>query len=65
MSRNPSGSKPHRFVVEELLDLYCPVVRSPNNQAPVAGKTRRKAKDTHKEETTTTKPRKYPRAAGA
>jgi hypothetical protein len=30
MSRNPWASKPHRFAVEELLDLY-PVVRRPNS----------------------------------
>ena len=34
MSRNPWASKLHRFAVEELLDVYCPVVRSPNSHAP-------------------------------
>jgi hypothetical protein len=33
-SRNPWGSEPHHFVVEELLDPV--VVRSPNSHAPVA-----------------------------
>ena len=32
MSRNPWGSKPHRFAVEELLDQV--MVRSPNRHAP-------------------------------
>ena len=34
-TRNPWEPEPHRFVVEELLDLF-PVVRSPNNHAPPA-----------------------------
>jgi hypothetical protein len=65
MSRNPRRSKPHRFAIEELLDLYCPVVKSPNSQAPVAGKARRTAKEPNKEETKATKPRKRAKAAGA
>ena len=36
MSRNPWGSEPHRFVVEDLLDH--PVVGSPNNHAPAPAK---------------------------
>ena len=32
MSRNPWGSKPHRFAVEELLDQV--MVRSSNRHAP-------------------------------
>jgi len=40
MFRNPWASKPHRFAVEELLDLY-PVVRRPNSQAPMPRKARR------------------------
>jgi len=35
-SRNPWGSEPHHFVVEELLDHHPVVVRSPNSNAPVA-----------------------------
>jgi hypothetical protein len=68
-------SKPHRFAVEELLDLYYPVVRSPNSQAPqrkegrelepVGGKAPRSTTARNKEETTATKPRKRPKAAGA
>jgi hypothetical protein len=75
MSRNPRGSEPHRFAVEELLDLYYPVVKSPNSQAPqrkegrelepVRGKARRSATEPSKEETAATKPRKRPKAAGA
>jgi len=38
MSRNPWASEPHRFAVEELLDPYCPVVRSPNGQTPMPAK---------------------------
>jgi hypothetical protein len=64
MSRNPWRSKPHRFAVEELLDLYCPVVRSPNSHAPVAGKARRRVKEPNNEETTAKRPRKRPKAAG-
>jgi hypothetical protein len=33
--RNPWGSKPHRFAVEELLDS---VVRSPNSHSPAPAK---------------------------
>lgn len=62
MSRNPWRSEPHRFAVEELLDLY-PVVRSPNSQVPVAGKARRRLKEPNEEEPTATKPRKRPKAA--
>jgi hypothetical protein len=65
MSRNPSGSEPHRFAIEELLDLYHPVVRNPNSPAPVAGNARRRPKEPNKEETTATKPRKRAKAAGA
>ena len=62
MSRNPSGSEPHRFAIEELLDLYCPVVRSPSSPAPLAGKARKRVKEPNNEETTATKPRKRPKA---
>ena len=34
-TRNPWEPELHRFVVEELLDLF-PVVRSPNSHAPPA-----------------------------
>jgi hypothetical protein len=40
MPRNPWVSKPHRFVVEELLDHY-PVVNSPNSHTPGPAKARR------------------------
>ena len=60
MSRNPRGSEPHRFAVEELNH---PLVRRPNNQAPqgrelepVAGKTRICARNAIKEETRARKP---------
>ena len=62
MSRNPWGSKPHRFAVEELLDVYCPVARSPSSPAPEAGKARRRIKEPNNEETTATNPRKRPKA---
>ena len=62
MSRNPSGSEPHRFAIEELLDLYCPVVRSPSSPAPLAGKARKRVKEANNEETTATNPRKRPKA---
>jgi hypothetical protein len=62
MSRNPSWSEPHRFAIEELLDLYCPVVKSPNSQALVAGKARKRVKEPNNEETTATNPRKRPKA---
>jgi hypothetical protein len=63
-TRNPWEPEPHRFVVEELLDLF-PVVRSPNNHAPPAGPGRsapsdfgkeaeRKAEELANERTTTT-----------
>ena len=65
MSRNPWGSKPHRFAVEELLDLYCPAARSPHSQAPVTGKARRRVKEPNKDETTATKPRKRAKATNA
>ena len=65
------GSEPHRFAVEDLLDLYYPVARSLNSQAPqrkesrelepVGGKARRSATETNKEETTAPKPRKRPK----
>ena len=65
MSRkNPWASKPHRFAVEELLDLY-PVVRSPNSHAPAPAKVGRRIKEPNKEETTASKPRKGPQATGA
>jgi hypothetical protein len=58
MSNNPWGSKPRRFVVEELLDLF-PVVRSPNNHAPPAAsdfgeEAERKAEELANERTRTT-----------
>ena len=57
MSNNPWGSKPRRFVVEELLDLF-PVVRSPNNHPPAASdfgeEAERKAEELANERTTTT-----------
>ena len=64
MSRNPWGSEPHRFAIEDLLDLYCPVVRSPNSQTPVPRKARISVTQPNKEETTATKPRKRSIAAG-
>ena len=64
MSRNPLGSEPHRFAVEELLDLY-PVVRSPHSQAPVAGTAQRRLKSQTKRKKTATKPRKRPQATEA
>ena len=51
MFRNPWASKPHRFAVEELLDLY-PVVRRPNSEAPMPRKARRSITKPNKGETT-------------
>jgi hypothetical protein len=75
MSRNPRRSEPHRFAVEELLDLYYPVVKSPNSQAPqhkedrelepVRGKAGRSATEPSKEETAAIKPRKHRKAESA
>lgn len=62
MPRNLSGSEPHRFAIEELLDLYHPVVRSPSSPAPEAGKARRGIKKPNNEEPTATNPRKRPKA---
>jgi hypothetical protein len=65
VSRHPSASESQRFAIEELLDLYHPVVRNPNSPAPVAGKARRRPKEPNIEEATATKPRKRAKAAGA
>ena len=62
MSRNPWESKPHRFVVEELLDHY-PVVSSPNSHAPAEAD--RSVPKLNKKKTPATKPRKRSMAAGA
>ena len=62
-TRNPWEPELHRFVVEELLDLF-PVVRSPNSHAPPATpgrsvssdfgeKAERKAEELANERTTT------------
>ena len=50
MSRNPWGSEPHRFAVEELLDFYYPVVRSPNSHAPAPAKAGRSVPSNFREE---------------
>jgi hypothetical protein len=63
MTRNPWGSKPHRFAVEDLLDVYYPVVRSPNSHPPAPAKAGRSVPKLNKEESTATKLRKRSTAA--
>ena len=66
MSRNPLGSEPHRFAVEELLDLY-PVVRRQNSQAPVeelAGASQNQTKRKQQQQSRASIPKRRVRRKG-
>lgn len=58
MSKTTWGSEPHRFAIEELLDLNHPAVGSPYNQAPIPGKARSRGPKPNKRKRTRTKPGK-------